>query len=41
MEDSTYAEVVADAERALAPYLRSDGSTDFILPAVVGVATKP
>jgi hypothetical protein len=41
IDDNTYSELMADAARTLDPYKQPDGSTDFALPAVVGVAVKP
>jgi SAM-dependent methyltransferase len=40
IDDITYTELMADATRTLDPYAQPDGSTDFALPAVVGVAVK-
>ncbi len=41
IDQNTYDALMADATQKLAPFERPDGSTDFALPAVIGVAVKP
>jgi hypothetical protein len=40
IDENTYAALMADVTRTLEPFEQPDGSTDFALPAVVGVAVK-